>query len=65
MRFYSQNDCGIAEAIIDDEAKSKIKETCQKELKAMFDDGVLTDEPLHFEAEDNQFLTFFNTIDII
>ena len=49
IRFRSQNGCRIAEAIIDDEAKSKIEETCQRVLKAMYNDGVLTDEPLNSE----------------
>ena len=49
MRFYSQKGCRIAEAIIDDETKSKIEETCQKILKAMIEDNVLTDEPLDSE----------------
>ena len=49
IRFYSQNGCRIGEAIIGDEAKSKIEESVQKVLKAMIADNVLTDEPLHSE----------------
>ena len=49
IHFYSQNGCRIAEAIIDDEAKSKIEETLQKVLKAMIADNVLTDEALNSE----------------